>query len=310
MSGAEGEAVLTEAATARSTSAEVGAVVVNYNAGGHLSACVASLRADGVAQVVVVDNASADDSVSQLRREDPRAVVIEAGANLGYGAGVNRGLAACSAPLVLVTNPDVVVRPGSLAALAAALEIDEQVAIAGPRIEDGEGRLYPSARGFPSLADSLGHAFVGLVAPANRFTRRYQLLDWDHQGLRAVDWVSGACFLARRSALSALSGFDESYFMFGEDVDLCWRANQAGFRVLYQPAAVVTHLQGISTRHRPYRMIVAHHRSLLRFACRSTTGAARLLLPAVALGLGLRACLLVLRQALAGRAGRAGLRSR
>lgn len=284
----------------------VDAVVVNYKAGAHLPACVRSLRAEGVAEVVVVDNGSEDGSLDLLREQDPAARVVASGVNVGYGAGVNRGLPHCSSELVLVTNPDVVARPGSVAALVSALCDDDRVAIAGPRVEDPDGQLYPSARAFPSLLEAFGHGFLGLVAPRNSFSRRYQLLDWDHQARRTVDWVSGSCFLARRSALLTLSGFDERYFMYSEDVDLCWRARQAGFGVVYEPAAVVTHIQGISTRHRPYRMIVAHHRSLLRFASRSTTGSTRVLLPAVAAGLGLRAGVLVARQAVTGWAG--GLR--
>jgi N-acetylglucosaminyl-diphospho-decaprenol L-rhamnosyltransferase len=282
----------------------VEAIVVNYNAGAHLSACVKSLRAAGVARVVVVDNGSEDRSLDLLREEDPDTEVVATGANHGYGAGVNRGLARCSSELVLVANPDVVAGPGSVDALVAALLADDRVAIAGPRVEDGHGQLYPSARVFPSLGEALGHGFLGLVAPRNPFSRRYQLLDWDHRARRSVDWVSGSCFLARLSALSALSGFDEGYFMYSEDVDLCWRARRAGWGVVYEPAAVVTHLQGVSTRRRPYRMIVAHHRSLLRFAARSTTGSSRVLLPAVAAGLGLRAGVLVVRQAMLGWAGR------
>ena len=87
-----------------------------------------------------------------------------------------------------------------------------------------------------------------------------------------VDWVSGACFLARRQAFDELGGFDEAYFMYAEDIDLCWRAKQAGWKVNYVPGAVVTHLQGASTDLHPYRMLVAHHRSAYRFASRTVHG--------------------------------------
>ncbi|MGH9068410.1 MAG: glycosyltransferase family 2 protein [Acidimicrobiales bacterium] len=269
----------------------VGAVVVNYNAGHHLLACIHSLRAEGVGEVVVVDNGSADGSVRSLVRADPEVVVVDPGRNLGYGAGVNRGLAAGGAEMVLVANPDIVVAPGTVAALVESLDARREVGLVGPRVEEPDGTLYPSARTFPSLTDSIGHGFVGLVAPGNPWSRRYKMAAWDHCEAREVDWVSGACFLARRALLDALGGFDESYFMYSEDVDLCWRAARAGWRVTYQPAATVTHVQGVSAEHHPYRMIVAHHRSLLRFAARSTAGWQRALLPVVGAGLGLRAAL-------------------
>ena len=270
---------------------EVAAVVVNYNTCDHLLACLRSLRVDGLARVVVVDNASVDGSGEALRQSDPDAVFLPMTSNLGYGSATNRGVAAVDADYVLILNPDTVVEPGTTKALAAALDRDPGLAVVGPRMEEPDGSLYPSARCFPNLLDATGHAFLGLVLPSNRYTRRYRMLDWDHSGPGEVDWVSGACLLARRSALQAVGGFDEAYFMYAEDVDLCWRLGRAGWRVGYEPGGRVMHSLGASSRQMPYRMILAHHRSLLRFASRSTTGSRQLLLPVVAAGLAVRTLL-------------------
>lgn len=271
------------------TAAErVGAVVVNHNARDELVKCVQSLRAEGVGQVVVADNASVDGSADALALADPDVTFLYSCRNAGYGAGANRGLARLTTELVLVCNPDLVIHPGAIDRLTAALDTDPGLALVGPRLENPDDSLYLSARSFPSLVDAAGHAFLGLVAPGNRFSRRYKLADWDHGRASQVDWVSGACFLGRRAALESLGGFDESYFMYLEDVDLCWRARQAGWRVSYEPAAVVTHEQGVSTNRHPYRMILAHHCSLLRFAWRTTAGPERLALPFVAVGLVMR----------------------
>jgi N-acetylglucosaminyl-diphospho-decaprenol L-rhamnosyltransferase len=141
-----------------------------------------------------------------------------------------------------------------------------------------------------------------MLAPRNRFTRRYRLLDIDRTApSNDVEWVSGSCFLIRRTAWEQLGGFDEAYFMYAEDVDLCWRARRLGWRVGYEPAAVVAHVQGASTSQVPYRMILEHHRSLLRFSARSLQGAQRLLLPVVAVGLGLRVLLAWGERAMRGR---------
>jgi N-acetylglucosaminyl-diphospho-decaprenol L-rhamnosyltransferase len=188
--------------------------------------------------------------------------------------------------------------------MAAALEADGRRAIVGPRIENPDGSLYPSARTFPSLGDALGHAALGLVAPRNRFTRRYRMLDWDHAAPAEVDWVSGACLLVRRSAFDELGGFDEAYFMYLEDVDLCWRAWRRGWRVAYEPGGRVVHAQGVSTDQHPYRMILAHHRSMLRFSVRSTRRWGRLALPVVAVGLVARTVLACLHRLAAGARGR------
>ena len=268
-----------------------GAVVVNFNAGEHLIACVRSLRSEGIERIVVVDNASRDGSVEAARRADAGIEVVQTGANLGFGAAVNRGAAQLQGD-VLVMNPDAVLEPGAVKALVAVLEQSPDVGIVGPRIENPDGTLYPSARTFPAMGDAMGHAFVGLVAPGNRFTRRYRMLDWDHAVAARVDWVSGAAFLARRACFDALDGFDEAYFMYMEDVDLCWRAHRAGWAVAYEPAARVVHVQGVSTDLAPYRMIATHHRSLFTFWRRTTPGPARLALaPFVLVGLVLRTLL-------------------
>ena len=191
----------------------------------------------------------------------------------------------------MVCNPDLEVRPGTLATLVGALDDHPRWALVGPLIRTTSGDRYPSARHFPSLVDAGGHALLGIFAPDNRFTRSYQRSDLDRAtgGPVEADWVSGACFLVRRSAFEQVGGFDESYFMYAEDVDLCWRLRQHHWTAAYVPAAEVTHRQGVSTDHHPYRMIFEHHRSLLRFAARSSRGWRRAVLPLVALGIGIRA---------------------
>jgi N-acetylglucosaminyl-diphospho-decaprenol L-rhamnosyltransferase len=126
------------------------------------------------------------------------------------------------------------------------------------------------------------------VVPNNRFTRRYRLLDWDHAEATEVDWVSGACFLARRVAWDQVGGFDPAFFMYMEDVDLCWRLRRAGWAAGYEPRAEVTHIQGVSANQHPYRMLAAHHTSMWRFAQRTTTGRRRALLPLIGIGLAAR----------------------
>jgi N-acetylglucosaminyl-diphospho-decaprenol L-rhamnosyltransferase len=263
----------------------VTAVIVNYNAGDLLLPCIRSLRDDGVADVVVVDNGSSDGSLDALGAAEPAVKVVPLGRNLGYGSAVNRGAHDVTADCLLIMNPDTLVEPGMVKALVAALERGPRVGIAGPRIEEPDGSLYPSARTFPSLADAIGHAFLGLIVPSNPFTRRYRMLDWDHATARDVDWLSGACLLVRRRAFEEIGGFDEAYFMYLEDVDLCWRMQRAGWGVTYEPSARLVHFQGHSTSKRPYRMLLEHHRALLRWWQRTTAGPRRLLLPLVAVGL-------------------------
>jgi N-acetylglucosaminyl-diphospho-decaprenol L-rhamnosyltransferase len=265
----------------------VGCVIVDYHAGAHLTAAVDSVLAQGVDDVVVVDNAGAGESHRALGDRVGDVLVVVPGRNLGLGAGANRGVAAlATSEYLLVANPDVVLHDGALGALVAALDSNRSWGVVGPTILTEADVAYPSMRRFPSVLDAVGHATLGRVWPRNPFTRRYREQGAAPDG--TADWVSGACFLVRRELFERLGGFDERYFMFAEDMDLCWRAHRAGAEVGTAPAAVVTHVEGVSRRVAPYRMQVAHHRSALRFAVSTTTGPARLLLPVAALILGIR----------------------
>ncbi len=286
----------------------VSGITVNYNAREVLLECLRSLRAEGVHDVVVADNASQDGAEPAVLAQDPDVTYLQTGRNLGYGGGLNRGVARTEpgTEFLLCINPDARLEPGALKRLLGAFEDRPRLGIVGPRVEDPDGTLYPSVREFPRLVDAVGHAVLGMVWGGNPFTRRYRMLDLDHEVAADVDWVSGCCFVIRRSCWEEIGGFDEGYFMYAEDMDLCWRARQAGWEVAYEPGAVAVHVQGVSTDRHPYRMIAEHHRALLRFAGRSSRGWERVLLPVMALGLAVRTPLAWLHRALAGRARRAG----
>jgi N-acetylglucosaminyl-diphospho-decaprenol L-rhamnosyltransferase len=272
--------------------------VVDHHAGPLLDACVRSLIDDGATPVVVVENGaagSADRALASLRAERPGSdvVVVNPERNLGFGAGVNRGMAVLTGlspqpEWVLISNPDLRVHPGALPALTRALETRPAWAMVGPRIYTDEGEVYPSVRRFPSFVDAAGHALLALFNPENRFTKRYNPGTPEGDGVVEADWISGSCFLGRRDALEELGGFDEAYFMYAEDMDLCWRAHRAGWGIGFSGAASVTHVQGVSTARHPYQMLLAHHRSALRFTVRTTTGWGRAALPLAAMVLGLR----------------------
>jgi N-acetylglucosaminyl-diphospho-decaprenol L-rhamnosyltransferase len=283
-------------------------VVVNYEGGDHLVAAVRTLLDDTSAgappEVVVVDHGSTDGSVDSLTRALPAVPVIRT-ANLGYAAGANRGIAATTAPVVAICNADITVERGTAAALLARFDAEPDLGAAGPMVRNSDGSPYHSARVVPGVGVAVGHGVLGLFRPTNRFTRRYRELDVDPARARDADWVSGSAVWLRRRAVAAVGGWDEGYFMYVEDVDLCWRLRRAGWRVAYEPAGVVVHVLGASTARHPYRMIVEHHRSLARFAAKRWHGPKRLVLvPAVAF-LAVRAALAMAVHAL-GRAPREG----
>jgi len=249
---------------------DLAVVIVNYKSREPLLACLRSLAAaaPGAAlEIVVVDNSPGDGAAEAVAREFPGVTWITSPENVGFARGVNRGIAATRAPYVTLLNPDCEARPGAFATLLAFHAGRPDTGIAAPRILNPDGTLEFSARGYPGAAAFLFNRYSLLTRlfPANPWSRRYLLTDWDHASVRDVDWVSGACMCVRREAISAVGPLDEGYFMFNEDVDWCRRMNQAGWRVRYVPEAVVVHHIGASRTHVAPRVILERHRGMLRY---------------------------------------------
>ncbi len=262
------------------------AVVVNYESGPSLTACVAALLADdsagGPPEVVVVDNGSTDRSVAALHAAFPEVPVIDPDANLGYGRAANLGIAATRAPVVAVINPDAEVAAGTAAAVMARFDADGRLAAVGPQLLNPDGTLYPSARSAPSLGDAVGHALLGSIVPDNRYTESYRQLDADPELPRDVEWISGAAVWLRRDALDRVGGWDERFFLFFEDVDLCRRLGADGWTIAYEPGGHVMHTVGGSRARRPVRSILEHHRAAYQYAAKWWHGPRRMLLPVAA----------------------------
>jgi GT2 family glycosyltransferase len=216
--------------------------------------------------VVVVDNASSDGSPEMVALEFPEVRLLAQATNLGFTGGHNLAFRERRGEHALPLNSDTVVHPGAIGGLLEYLRANPDVGILGPKLLNPDGSLQFSCRRFPNpVAALFRNTPLGRLFPNNRFTRDYLMQDWDHASPREVDWVSGAAMLVRGDLLDRLGGFDEGYFMYCEDVDLCKRAWQQGAKVVYLPSAVITHAIGRSTDQAANRMIVRFHRSMLRF---------------------------------------------
>jgi hypothetical protein len=248
------------------TPPKVSAILVNYNAGRELSLALQSIADDLAGQpweAVVVDNASSDGSVESVAAFAPHARVLQNRENVGFARGVNQGLAATAGPMVLIMNPDCRLAPGACDALTRELQGSDRVALVGPRILNPDGSVQGSARGDPDM-------FTGLFGRTTLLRRALPHLAVSQrnvvEGAAAgehidVDWLSGACMLARRSALDQVSGFDERYFLYWEDADLCRRLRARGYRIRYVPRATAVHRVGHSTRGVRSSAIRAFHES-------------------------------------------------
>jgi len=254
-------------------SGRLAVVTVSYYSGAQLLTMVDSVRRQSDAPVVVANNA-ADDDLASLA-ELPGVRVERMPGNVGYGTAVNRAVAALGADAsgfdwYLVVNPDVEFVAGSIGLLVAAAEANGRAGAVGPLIRTAAGTVYPSARRLPSLSVGIGHALFANIWLGNPWTARYLEDARDPSQAREPGWVSGSCMLLRREAFEQVGGFDESYFMYFEDVDLCRRIAHAGWRILYAPTAEVVHTGGHATLKPDVgrAMLVAHHRSAYRYLSR------------------------------------------
>ncbi|TDT66068.1 glycosyltransferase family 2 protein [Frigoribacterium sp. PhB116] len=247
---------------------KVAVVTVSYNSGRYLAEFLQSAHqaSEQPAPVVVADNGSLDAEGLRATTERHGARFVSTGRNAGYGAAVNRAVQELRGDVdwILVSNPDVVLSPGSVDRLLSTATSRDDVGAVGPAIVETDGSLYPSARRVPSLRTGLGHALFANVWPRNPWTRLYHADDRP-AGLRDVGWLSGACLLVRAELFHELGGFDERYFMYFEDVDLGWRIGRRGFVNVYDPAARVVHVGAHSTVDSSDAMRLAHHRSAYRF---------------------------------------------
>lgn len=233
----------------------VAAILVNFNAGNELRLALQSIADEfhGRAwEAVVVDNASSDGSADIAEGFAPQVRLLRNAQNLGFGRGVNQGIAASTAPVVLIMNPDCRLFAGAIGELEAVVTEYLHCAIVGPRILSPDGSVQGSARGDPDM-------MTGLFGRASALRRLLPRLPVSKRnvvdasiatvhGSAVVDWVSGACMLAKRDALARVGGFDERYFLYWEDADLCRRLRHAGYHIRYVPVATAVHRVGHSSR--------------------------------------------------------------
>jgi len=273
---------------------EVTVSIVNWNTRDELRECLSSvLSQDGVVrEIVVVDNASTDGSADMVCQEfGDKATLITNDTNRGFGAAHNQAIAASVGRYVLVLNPDSrLLQADVLAKMVGYMEANPDIGALGPKILNPDGTLQSSARRFPPMfAGIFRHTLLGRLFPKNRFVRGYLMTDNPHDRTMDVDWVSGSALMVRRAMIDKIGGFDERFFMYCEDVDLCKRAKDAGWRVVYYPEVEVSHRIGAASDKNPIAMIRQHHRSMLLYFIKHNSRSPRILLtPLVVIALWMR----------------------
>ncbi|MFA5113998.1 MAG: glycosyltransferase [Candidatus Margulisiibacteriota bacterium] len=244
-------------------------VIVTYNSAGKIENCLESLKKADLKmphEIIVVDNHSSDSALAWLKNR-PAVKLINNPDNLGYSRAVNLGIKAAAHERLLILNPDIIVIPGAIELLLDYLQKNPKVGLAGCRLLNEDGTLQYSVRRFLDLRTYL-YRFTplrGLMA-GSAIERYYLMQDWDHGGDRLVDWVLGGCMMARKEALQAVGLMGEQYFLYFEDVDLCFRLWEKGWQVAYVGEAAMFHRHERASANRLFtRATREHFKSLCAF---------------------------------------------
>ena len=230
-------------------------LIVTYNSASLIGGLLEQLRKqllapDGIrAEVILVDNASGDATADLVAREFPWVNLVRSAKNLGFAAGNNLAAQKARGQFLLLLNPDAVPAPGSLGAGVQLMRADPRVGLGGGKLVAPDGTLQPSARMFPTLRDEL-FTMSGLAArfPRSPLLARMDRRWADPERQAPVDWIPGAFVFIGRKVWNTLGGFDERFFMYYEEVDLCRRLQDQGFTVQYWPQLKATHIGGASAR--------------------------------------------------------------
>jgi O-antigen biosynthesis protein len=273
----------------------VSVIIVTYESRDFIDACLASVSRtcrEWIAEYCVVDNASQDGTTERFSARFPGVQLIVNTENIGFGRAVNAAARKCVGEYLLILNPDTIVMPEAVAGLIQFLQYRPQAGACGPKVISPDGRFRnDSRRGFPTPLNAFGY-FSGLdrIFPQSRtfggYHRRW--LSPDREVI--ADCLSGSCLLIRRSLFESAGGFDEDYFLFGEDIDLCWKIKQAGWETWFVPSAVVVHAKGASMRFVPLTARREFYRSMRLFIDkRLTSRYSPIMLSMAKIGIGIAA---------------------
>jgi N-acetylglucosaminyl-diphospho-decaprenol L-rhamnosyltransferase len=245
-------------------------VIVNWNVRELLRHCLHSIfqppTSNFQIEVIVVDSASSDGSVAMVEEEFPQVHLIANSENVGFTVGNNQGIAVSRGRYILLLNPDTEIVGDALATMVEYMDDHPQVGALGPQLLNPDGSIQSSRRRFPALATAfLESTVLQQWFPHNRVIRHYYVADRPEDEIQEVDWVTGACLLARRETIEEVGLLDEGFFMYSEELDWCRRAKERGWRVVYLPTARVIHYGAQSSEQVKSFQHIQFQRSKIRY---------------------------------------------
>lgn len=249
---------------------DVSIIILNYNTCRLTMDCLRSVYDSETRysyEIILIDNNSHDDSVEMISKEFPDVLLIANSENVGFAKGNNQGMEASSGRYVLLLNSDTVVRKDTLETMVAFMDSRPDLGASGCKVILPDGSLDKACkRGFPTPSASFYYAFgFSKLFPDRPRFNGYQLGYLDPDDSYPVDCLVGAFMLLRRETIEQVGGLDETFFMYGEDLDWCYRIKAAGWGIYYYPQTSIVHLKGGSARRRPFKIVYEFHRAMILF---------------------------------------------
>jgi GT2 family glycosyltransferase len=276
--------------SARTSELDVSVVIVSWNTRDILRGCIRSIfeqTREASFEVFVIDNNSHDGSVEMVRAEFPEVKLIANAENRGFAAGCNQGMRAASARFTLLLNPDTIILDDAISRCVKYADLHPDVGVVGCQVFDDENRISPTGFSFPSpLTEFLALSGLSRAFPRSRLFGRPELSWWDRKTEQDVDVVTGMFMLVRRGAIAEVGLMDESYFVYSEEADWCYRFARAGWRRVFIPSARIVHLDGgaKSTSQAPTKMFVQKQKSSMIYHRKNLGLGAWLLVKAIYIG--------------------------
>ncbi|OMF88078.1 glycosyltransferase family 2 protein [Paenibacillus sp. FSL R7-0337] len=249
---------------------DVSILILNYNTCRLTMDCLRSVYDSETSysyEIILVDNNSEDDSVETISKEFPEVLLIANSENVGFAKGNNQGMEVASGRYVLLLNSDTVIRKDTLETMLAFMDSRPDLGASGCKVILPDGSLDKACRrGFPTPSASFYYAFgFSKLFPDRPKFNGYQLGYLDPDDEYPVDCLVGAFMLLRRETIEQVGGLDETFFMYGEDLDWCYRIKEAGWGIYYYPHTSIVHLKGGSARRRPFKIVYEFHRAMILF---------------------------------------------
>ena len=244
-------------------------IIVNYNSGEELIVCIKSIRrylSNVSYEIIVIDNNSTDNSRELLKEStmDINKIFLEN--NTGYAIANNYGMEQCKGEYILLLNPDTYIKNNSIKQMIDFLDSKPDVGVLGPLLIDPNGKIQLPSSNFPDLKQQILY-MLSCKFLLNRIARSSeQRVALKLKNPFDVDWVSGACFMLKRTIYETIGGLDERFFLYAEDVDWCIRIKDSGWKIFCHPSSEVVHIGGVSSKNNIYSLLTARYKSNLYFA--------------------------------------------